>query len=327
MRNIVIAIVLLGAFVSGRAHAAASLGVSFNDRIIYDTSGSYNPYSAGDMKADIHRGAYEGQPYETQGYAHAAFGRLGISTFAASISDGHGRPIVRLEELTKSYFHDTLTITSNSAPVGSTVRLSVTNTIHVDEYGFPDVPWIAQYFGYPQSGNSEPCLPGGAASFLTGTCYFTGDYKPSASLVAAFAVDGFQSMETGHDYVLWSALPRSSDGTFGVGYNTFTFYKDVKVGDTVDLNVRFEAVASQYNPLTYLNGFAASAFYGLNTANSYISLSSEQVGYAAASGHNYAAPVNAAVPELSTWSMMIFGFGAAGIGLRRRSRAQRVQLV
>jgi PEP-CTERM motif len=70
--------------------------------------------------------------------------------------------------------------------------------------------------------------------------------------------------------------------------------------------------------LTYLNGIAASAFYGLNTANSYISLSSEDVSYVAASGHNYAAPAVSAVPEPSTWAMIIAGFGIMGTSLRRR---------
>ena len=33
-------------------------------------------------------------------------------------------------------------------------------------------------------------------------------------------------------------------------------------------------------------------------------------------------PVAAAVPEPATWAMMLIGFGAAGFGMRRRTRAQ-----
>jgi hypothetical protein len=309
------------------ANAAASVGgsINYSDAVFFDFSSSSN-YTPGDVKAQILQGDYRGQPYAAQGYARADYGSLGISSFTASINAGIGTPIVRMDELVKSYFRDSITVTSHTQAVGTPVRLFVTNTIHVDESGFPNVPWIADYFGVPFPIGAHPCLPHGATSFLTGTCYYQGPNQPSAYLNAGFAVDGFQYADTGLDYVLYSALPKASEGTFGNGTSTFTFFKDVLVGQTVELNVRFEAVSGQYNPITYVQGFAGAAFFGLNTAHSYISLS-DGANYVSSSGHDYTAPTIGAVPELTTWAMIIAGFGFVGAGLRRRSTGHKLQLV
>lgn len=266
-------------------------------------AGQYG-YTAGTVIREGGSGVYAGQPYAVEGSGSAKYGTLALSTFVASQSDGHGQPIVRLEELITTNWYDRFTVTSNTLAVGSTVRLVMTTRLDIADFGPIAADWVA-------SSQGAACL-NQQGLFPTGACMGPGS-TTSSGVIGGFALDGWQleGGDPGRDYVQL--------GTFGTGVSYFNFYKDVTVGGIVEMNARFEAYAAQYNPYTYLSGFGGSAFFG--SARSWLDTSSlGDVTLTSQSGTDYAALAveESAVPEPATWGMMILGFGMVGAGLRRR---------
>ena len=96
---------------------------------------------------------------------------------------------------------------------------------------------------------------------------------------------------------------------FPVGVTSGTF------SSSFDMNL-----ASSYNPafITAHGGTTASAFTdflsGLNTGNAYFNIHTVQFGGGEIRGQL------AVVPEPSTWAMLLFGFAAVGVALRRYRR-------
>lgn len=80
------------------------------------------------------------------------------------------------------------------------------------------------------------------------------------------------------------------------------------------------------NSLSAYASTGASFSYGNTSALSFVLPSN--VTFTSASGVFLSAlnPVNSAVPEPATWAMMIFGFGLAGVSLRRRAATRAVSL-
>ncbi len=82
--------------------------------------------------------------------------------------------------------------------------------------------------------------------------------------------------------------------------------------------------------LTVNNGGAnavAPGFLGFSRGQADIKSFRLSNGFVALRNLSYVAPAISAVPEPTTWAMVIAGFGIVGVGLRRRSRASKLQLV
>jgi len=290
---------------AGSAHAqAAHVGVSFNDMVGYDSGPNaanqgLNAYTPNSGVGEIGSGYYRGQYEAREGSGRADFGSLSLSTFLASESDGHGEPIVRLDELVKTYWHDQFTVTSDTLAAGTTVRLTMRALVDIPTYGHIDTVWPDGYGGGCMTTPNQ---------FVTGGCMGVGS-TTSSGATGGFAVDGWTyAGDPSRDYAVW--------GDLSFGLNAITFTKDVTVGSTFDVNVRMEAVASQYNPFTYLSGFGGSAFF--MTATSRLE-QSDAFAVSTASGTNYSLAAEVSdVPEPASWAMMLLGFGFVGAALRRR---------
>ena len=101
---------------------------------------------------------------------------------------------------------------------------------------------------------------------------------------------------------------------------TTTIVKDISVpvGDGISLRVSFEADAYTMNN----NGapFLVVADYS-HTLNVYVDPAASGADVVGLSGHDYATPSVGAVPELSTWAMMLLGFAGLGfMAYRRKSK-------
>jgi PEP-CTERM motif len=296
------------------AHAESRVGVTINDNKFYDSSfaptenGPYNfHYVEGDLITQTYNAGSANQPYSAENAGRAKFGALGVSAFAASYSDGHGEPVIKVEAYSRAFWQDSITVQSTTEAFGTPVRLFITSYVHVDGESQISASWVQPLL--------EPVCGKTNHLFSTGVCTSTGQFAPTATISALFAVDGFTNQDNGLGYSIYNEF--STAGQFGIGWTQLVFYKDTYVGATLDIKARFETEAFQYNPITYLNGFAGSGFFGIGTASSYLSFSSSNATAVAASGHDYTAPI-AAVPEPTTWAMIIAGFGIMGTSLRRR---------
>jgi PEP-CTERM motif len=103
-------------------------------------------------------------------------------------------------------------------------------------------------------------------------------------------------------------------------------------GLTVYLQV-FDSNGSQLEnglALTVNNGGqnnVGPGFWGFSRAQADIKSFRLSNGFVALRNLSYVAPTVAAVPEPTTWTMIIAGFGIVGAGLRRRSAGPKLQLV
>jgi PEP-CTERM motif len=304
--------IAMAAFAPQQA-VAATAGVNFRDYVLADTNSGY---VAGTVASETYQGFYEGQAYAIAGKAHADFGTLGISAFAASQNDGHGRPIVRLGELTKAFWQDSFTVTSGTLAAGTAVTLTFTTLVDIAAGGE-----VAPIFAGP-----FPCTNGVTRCFPTGTFTSGGLNARMAAAVALDFNDVFdpnycaQIGTPDNDVCTPQTTNAANSARLGIGANTLTFTRLAHVGDILNLRVRFEAVTDQYNPFTFANGFAGAGFYGLNTAKTYIGVSNAAANVVAQSGHNYAIT---AVPEPAAWAMMLAGFGIVGEAVRRRPRLRQ----
>lgn len=66
-----------------------------------------------------------------------------------------------------------------------------------------------------------------------------------------------------------------------------------------------------------LRAMGSASADAANTAHTYFQVLTPGVKLVSQSGHNYAAPI-LAIPEPSSWAMLLAGFGIAGFALRRR---------
>lgn len=76
-----------------------------------------------------------------------------------------------------------------------------------------------------------------------------------------------------------------------------------------DLALRYMVGTDSFYGYARLNGNGTLDFAFENAANTAIT-----------AGATITAPLAAAVPEPATWAMMLLGFGAIGVGMRRRAR-------
>jgi hypothetical protein len=91
----------------------------------------------------------------------------------------------------------------------------------------------------------------------------------------------------------------------------------VPIGDGVLLRVSFEADAYTMN---YLTPYAVVADYS-HTLNVYIDPATSGADVVGLSGHDYATPGVGAVPEPTTWAMMLIGLVGFGLMACRRESA------
>lgn len=296
----VAALAVFAAPVAAQAIEIPNFGVNFND---YDVWDSRNGYAAGDIKTEHGETDYhDGRLVVRDGKARADFGTLGISTFAATRNNGGGSPIVFNQELVKAWSYEVFHIDSGSAPIGTPVTLNFSAVVHIERIGTINSPFS----------NIYPCHQGSATCFPTGSVYENG---LAPYLGAGIAFDFNDVFDPA--YCSQFAANDCTAPHLTIGTNVLRFSRLANVGDTLVLRTRFEAVAGQYHPYTYADGFSGAAFFGLNTAHTYLDVSSPDVTVTALSGHDYTAP--AAIPEPASWALLVIGFGIAGAALRRRS--------
>ena len=104
-------------------------------------------------------------------------------------------------------------------------------------------------------------------------------------------------------------------GTWIAGTNPSPLIAPFTLSSADALSLRVIFVASAYagvlNPST--NVFADYS----HTAHTYINNVAGGPDVIGTSGHDYAQPTSAAVPEPASWAMLILGFGLVGTGMRR----------
>jgi hypothetical protein len=137
--------------------------------------------------------------------------------------------------------------------------------------------------------------------FSDGTTFGgTFEYDPLTKQFGEYSVTTFEGVLTGLNYT------NANSGAYsggGAGPNNFIFFLD---SGTRYFNFSF------VNPLS-------TGTQNLNTASSYECDNCAPYRFVTAGSVSSAAVVSA-VPEPGTWGMMLIGFGAVGVGMRRRRR-------
>jgi PEP-CTERM motif len=136
----------------------------------------------------------------------------------------------------------------------------------------------------------------------------------------------------------------SSNGNFNYATMTFTFDTPTS-GILADLNwnaqesgnlqsylAAYDSDGALIDVLALIrNGGGVNAvqpgFWGFSRAQADIKYFQLSNGFVALRELSYVAPAISAVPEPTTWAMVIAGFGIVGAGLRRPSRRTQLQLV
>jgi hypothetical protein len=190
--------------------------------------------------------------------------------------------------------------------------------VYADAYRtFAGTVGDAQSRGYAEFNDVIP-----AANIINGSYNFT------------FAISGSHTTPVDHvtgasagAFLNYTLVDTSTNAGLGFGSwsssdlnPTTTIVRNISVpvGDGISLRVMFEADAYTMNN----NGapFLVVADYS-HTLNVYIDPATSGADVVGLSGHNYATPGVGAVPEPSTWAMLLLGF--AGIGFmayRRKSK-------
>ena len=114
-----------------------------------------------------------------------------------------------------------------------------------------------------------------------------------------------------------NVFPQVSD--FIGGFTGSVFQQVGTIGGGDDIRV-IGPVAATANCGPLCQGFAGSAV--LNAGNYYLDISGIGGGTSGYGGNLAVAPV-AAVPELSTWAMLLLGFSGIGVTTYRRRRQER----
>ena len=111
--------------------------------------------------------------------------------------------------------------------------------------------------------------------------------------------------------------------TLGASGTTLTVPRQttINIGPFTGSNSGSQTLTSGFNPFigTGTTGltFTSLSLFAALPANGQLNII-PQIGGTATLTYNYTAAVVAAVPEVSTWGMMIAGFGVMGVALRRR---------
>jgi hypothetical protein len=158
-----------------------------------------------------------------------------------------------------------------------------------------------------------------AANIIGGSYNFTfaiaGSHTPTAggSSVSAYAFLSYDLVDLSTNADLGSGTWMSTDL---VPTTTINRNISVPLGDGIAMLVSFEADAYTMNyPVTY----PVVVDYS-HTLNVYIDPASSGANVVGLSGHSYASPVVGAVPEPSTWPMLLTGFGMLGLAIRGRRK-------
>lgn len=294
------------ALTGGVAHAAeaANFGVNFRDYDIFD---SRQGYVAGDIKsehaeADFH----DGRAVVRDGKARASFGTLGISSFAATSNNGGGSPIVFNSELVKAWSYEVFHF--GGSAVGTPITLTFTAVVDIASSASVATPFAASFFPCPIGAFS--CPPTGLATANGGIV------SDLAALISFDFNDVFDPL---------TCLQFAGSGCTGprlmLGVNRLTITRIAHIGETLALRTRFEAFTGQYHPITYATGYSSAGFFALNTAQTFLSVSSPDVVVTTQSGHDYALST---VPEPASWALLLSGFALVGAALRRSRVPVRV---
>jgi PEP-CTERM motif len=181
---------------------------------------------------------------------------------------------------------------------------------------------VVQFTGSTQGCFGASCAPASGASFdggLTGLDYVSGGFNQLSDSTGFLGVGG----------------TNDNLGTFNLGAANHTYS-----GDVFNLLVNFtnpgSAASSIYSAL--LHGTVTS----LNSGSVFVDFDNTPQLITASNGSQFTLQVNdvsltpgvlqilsgqlQAVPEPSTWAMMLLGFGAIGFSMRRRPRATLAQV-
>lgn len=176
--------------------------------------------------------------------------------------------------------------------------------------------------GITWSSNQANSLFGWTGGYVTGNNTILPGDPPIIALNSAYDVasGGYASM------ILSFATPTS-------GFLAELFWTDNEWTNVNSGNLYFYDSAMNYLDSINLNNNGNSTgtpagYYGVSRASadiSYIYFSNSHVG---ARNMSYVGPaINAAVPEPATWAMMLIGFGAMSVSMRRRRRTQGLRQV
>ena len=172
----------------------------------------------------------------------------------------------------------------------------------------------AQSRGYAEFSDVVPA--GNINGSLNFTFVITGSHTPTAGVSSASA----------YAYLYYDVVDAKTNTGLGSGtWNstdlnpTATIIKNISVptGDGILLRVSFEADAYTMN---YFTPYAVVADYS-DALNVYIDPANSGADVVGLSGHDYATPGVGAVPEPSTWAMLLLGFAGLGfMAYRRKSK-------
>lgn len=147
-------------------------------------------------------------------------------------------------------------------------------------------------------GNGDPGAASGYYTFTT-TFDLTGYDPLSAILSGSLAADDSAFIYLNGHNVGSTLVPNSGGGVTNNGYASFTPF-------TVNgLSLFFTSGTNVLQIVDENDG----AGYGVNLTN--MSLTADKLS---------STPVAGAVPEPATWAMMLLGFGAIGVSMRRRAK-------
>lgn len=222
-------------------------------------------------------------PYIVQARGRADYGALGVSAEASM--DG-SRPQVLANA--RSSWTDTFTIASGTAPDGTPVTILTTMVVDIGQLtssGFGD---SALFYGLLTFNTSNQ--PG------SGWCIVGAGGVGAADIKCA-----------------------ASSGQLHVGSNLISFETQTTVGThTWESALYAEANVTGLGVAPYGAGHAFVD--AIHTAHSYFTVLTPGATMQWASDHDYSLPPVQAVPEPSTYALMLAGLGVLGFVARRRRR-------
>ncbi len=286
------------------AAAALTVGVSCDrslicPSVIMSSDNPGNPYVAGTV---VHTdGTSSAFPNVTgESAARSRQGALGVKASVAGgrtapgfvdIFDGLGSGTGQGEVRSFASWSDSFLVSSDTLAAGTLVTVRFTHVIDIaDLFAFVD--------------NSATVYPNIVASTLT-----------SAKL--SFDFPGLSACLVGNAGTPAYACD-SASSSLHIGRNVLTTDVQLRVGQAAGFEATLLGTALYYDAYSYSRGHGSAGFDALGTAHSYVSLMTPGTTITAGSGALYAAP---AVPEPSSWAMLVGGFGIIGASLRRRRTA------
>jgi PEP-CTERM motif len=236
--------------------------------------------------------------YHAEATARSNFGTLGVKTQSAfNAFDRNGLDFTRFVEGSASaHWIEYFTISSASLAFGTAVNLRFSHIIDIASISAID----------RSLENSE------AISFV----HFR------ANGLHGFGC-GILGINVNSDINNICRVGNLTATQFHVGRNIIEFDETAYVGQLFGATASLDGVSDATTGYGHLLGSATSGVDAIGTAHSYLTVLTAGVTAAAQSGHDYSFPALGAVPEPSSWVLMLAGFGLIGAAIRRREPSIR----